>query len=390
MAGLKPWRKRLKRFGLVVLAALPVAVIGLWIAVHRYPRLGPAIADGLRSIIGTDAVSWLEEVAYGIEDRWNSWWRSEEEPKAYWETPSEPARSASPPKQPKKFPEFRPADVGPLFKALAAKGDGVWVPVPDPKRANDPPAMYKTLLHPDRKRPWAELFLVAVDLRRVELRAMAGTAEPRSLAPGARDYQRSGRIPANEHARLLAAFNGGFKSEHGQWGMRVDGVTLVAPRAFGCTFASERDGKPVIDAWEKLAPRHEELRWWRQGPPCMYLDGKRHGALWDPDARGWGAALGGDTVIRRSAVGLDASGKVLYLAVTNYTIAQALADGMHHAGAVDVAQLDVNWSYPKIVMFPQRGTEIEAESLFQGFMVEPAEYLREASPRDFFYLLHHE
>src|SRR5690606_22558075 len=158
----------------------PLATLGLWIAVHNVPWLGPAIADGLRSVLGTERVSRLEDFVYGVEDRWNQFWRKDEPPKAYWEVPetSEPP----PPPDPSgsaeagpALPPFRPADVGPMFKFLAAKGDGVWIGVPDPVAPGDPPILYKTLIHPDSKRPWAELFVVAVDLRRVELHLVAGT-----------------------------------------------------------------------------------------------------------------------------------------------------------------------------------------------------------------------
>jgi hypothetical protein len=382
------WRRRIKRTLAGLAIGMPIGVLALWMAVHRYPALGPWLADTLRSIIGTDAVSRLEEIAYGVEDRWNRFWREDEPPRAHWEVPS-----AQPPLPPSEasarptLPPFRPADVGPLFNSLAAKGDGSWVAVPDPHAPQAPIALHKTLLHPDRKRPWAELFVVAVDLRQLEIHPVAGSSEPASVAPGARDYQRPALVPSEARERLVMAFNGGFKTEHGRWGMRVDGVTLVPARAFGCTVAAERDGDLIIDAWENLSERQQSLRWWRQTPPCMALDNKRHGGLWDPDARGWGVALGGDTVIRRSAIGLDADGGVLFVSVSNHTTAQAIADGMLHAGAVDIAQLDVNWSYPRIVVFPPDGADRrKAESLFQGFEVEPDDYLRERAPRDFFYL----
>ena len=61
---------------------------------------------------------------------------------------------------------------------------------------------------------------------------------------------------------------------------------------------------------------------------------------------------------------------------------------MLHAGAWDVAQLDVNWSYPKILVF-RRGSsgEIEAQSLFPGFVFDKDEYLRKRAPKDFFYVV---
>lgn len=387
------WRRRLERVAVGLAIAVPVGVLLLWIAVHRFPWLGPLIADNLRSLLGAERVSRIEDFVYGLEDTWNQWWRSDEAPKAYWEVPTgsaavpEPAPSPSADAGPPPPPPFQPKDVGPLHGALAAQGDGVWVAVPDPAKPSAPPLMYKTLIHPDRKRPWAELFVVAMDLTQIELHLVAGSAEPRALTAEGRKYERTGLIPIDHHDRLLAGFNGGFKMEHGRWGMRIDGVTLIDGRPHGCTITKAEKGQLSIAPWQEIEDRHEGFAWWRQTPPCMYLEGKRHGGLWDPEAKGWGAALEGDTVIRRSAFGLDTDRKVLFVSVSNHTTARAIADGMHHAGAADVAQLDVNWSFPRFVVFPEDRGKRYTRSLFEGFEVTEDDYLRDANARDFFYVV---
>jgi len=387
------WRRRLKRFFVGLAIAIPVAGLILWIAVHRYPWLGPVIADNLRALLGPERVSRIEDFVYGLEDTWNQWWRSDEKPKAYWEVPSTSAPPPPPPPPssadagPPPPPPFQPKDVGPLHGTLAAQGDGVWVPVPDPARPSAPPLMFKTLIHPDRKRPWAELFVVVMDLTQIDLHLVAGSAEPRALTPEGRKYERTGLIPSEDQSRLLAGFNGGFKMEHGRWGMRIDGVTLIPGRRHGCTIAKEKDHHLVIAPWQDIEDRNESFLWWRQTPPCMYLKGERHGGLWDPDAKGWGAALEGDTVIRRSAFGLDENREKLFVSVSNHTTARAIADGMHHAGAADVAQLDVNWSFPRFVVFPEDRGKRYTRSLFEGFEVDEDDYLRDPNARDFFYVL---
>ena len=118
-----------------------------------------------------------------------------------------------------------------------------------------------------------------------------------------------------------------------------------------------------------------------------------HGVL-HPGLRGerstfWGATLDGETIIRRSAVGLSADRKVLYVGIGDSTSAKAIAVGMSHAGAVDVAQLDVNWSYPRFVLYRPRETgahELVATALCPGFEFGEDEYVRERADRDFFYL----
>jgi hypothetical protein len=104
--------------------------------------------------------------------------------------------------------------------------------------------------------------------------------------------------------------------------------------------------------------------------------------------RRWGATLDGNTVIRRSAVGLNQERTILYVGISHHTNARVMAQGMHHAGAVTVAQLDVNWSYPKFVTYePSENGELNAVALASGFEFSDGEYLRERSMRDFFYLV---
>jgi hypothetical protein len=261
--------------------------------------------------------------------------------------------------------------------------------MPDPRRPGEPIYMMKTLLHPDAGRSWAEVFVVAVDLRRVRLYAVAGTREPAADSPEGEKYERTALIPSNHDEELLAAFNGGFMTEHGGYGMKIDGVTLVKPKPNACTIAVYDDDAVRIAPWRELAADEPRMRWFRQAPECMWAHDVLHPGLVGGKGLKWGATLDGETVIRRSAIGLNAARDVLYVSITNHSTARVLADGMHHCGAVDVAQLDVNWSYPKFVTFEpsESGPERKAVALADGFEYSPDEYIRKKQRRDFFYLM---
>ena len=91
---------------------------------------------------------------------------------------------------------------------------------------------------------------------------------------------------------------------------------------------------------------------------------------------------------RVSAIALSQDGETLFVAVTNFTTARALALGMRAAGGWNVAQLDVNRSFPKFLLFPRdEAGNRHAASLFSGFMFDADEMIEEANPRDFFYLV---
>jgi hypothetical protein len=286
-----------------------------------------------------------------------------------------------------ELPPFSPKAVGPALETFSAEGDGEWVPMVDPRRPGEPPRMFKTLLHPDKSRSWSEVFVVAVDLRTVSVRPVMGYQEPRTDKKEAEGYVRPAKIPKEHWDSLLAAFNGGFMAEHGHYGVYFDGITFIDPKDDACTLAQFSDGHLEVRSWPKMSDRLPEMVWYRQAPNCMYEDGKMHPNLKIYRARKWGATLDGETVIRRSAVGISADQQILYVGISNHTNAKVMALGMHHAGAVHVAQMDVNWSYPKFVTYEldQEGKLVPV-ALAEGFEFNEHLYLRERSMRDFFYL----
>ncbi|MBN2196628.1 MAG: hypothetical protein JW751_27700 [Polyangiaceae bacterium] len=397
-------RRERRWFWRLCLATVGGAVFGvaiLWWAVHWFDWAGPLVADTLRSILGVDRVARLEDLAYGIEDRVHRLTRGDASPQARWNVPTSPSAAPSAASSvatgsngTPELPVFRPTDVGAVHVSWSAPGDGQWVPMEDPRRPGELPYLYKTLLHPDRNRSWAEVFVVAIDLRRVVLHLLPGYQEPQSDTPEAKERllhrspARPAVIPASDHEALLAAFNGGFKTEHGHYGMRIDGITIAPPRGNACAVSLFPGDELRIMDWDALAPRAEEVIWYRQAPRCMVEGGKLHPLLSDPHATWWGATLDKETVIRRSAIGVDPRHEVLFVGITNSTTAQALAQGMRHAGADAVAQLDVNWSYPKFFTFAPKaaGGSLVAVPLTDDFDFSEGELLRERAMRDFFYV----
>lgn len=395
-SGRKTWPRWKK---LVLCGALlsPVAIGGLWVALHSIPWMGPLVANSLRATIGKDNVTRLEEFVYSIEDRVNQTVKSGEAPKAYWKVPAQKPAVAPPP--PDKatieqavivkelIPPFAPTSPGPVHKSWSAEGDGQWVPMIDPRRPEEAPRMFKTLLHPDDSRSWAELFVVAVDLRQVSVMPVMGYQEPRSTKKEAESYERPAKIPKEHYGALLAGFNGGFMAEHGQYGVYFDDILFIDPKEDACTLAQFKDGSFDVASWSKIKARQSEMSWFRQAPNCMYENGEMHPALKVHQARKWGATLDGNTVIRRSAVGISRDKQILYVGISNHTTAKVMALGMHHAGAESVAQMDVNWSYPKFVTFEERKDGfLYPIALAEGFEFSDKLYLRERSMRDFFYL----
>jgi hypothetical protein len=395
-------RGRLARIALGMFGAAVLSVALAWYAVHHFDWAGPLVANSLRAILGDDSVAKLEDLVYGAEDGVNRVLKKNEPPKAYWNVPNAAAPAAAEPvatasaeasAAPANANAFSPANPGPALKDWSAPGDGDWVGIKDPRHGDEPPRMFKTLLHPDKGRSWAEVFVVAIDLKEVELYPVAGTQEPQPDSDDAKKYTREGKIPVAKQATLIAAFNGGFMTEHGGYGMKLDGITIAKAKPRACTIAFYKDESMRIASWPELAAGESEMLWFRQTPECMWENDTLHAGLQaGAGLKKWGSTVDGETVIRRSGIGLNADRSVLYVAITNHTSARVLADGLHHAGASDVAQLDVNWSYPKFVTFEPIGhtSVLHPVPLAPGFEYSDDEYLRKKEKRDFFYILRRE
>jgi hypothetical protein len=171
--------------------------------------------------------------------------------------------------------------------------------------------------------------------------------------------------------------------------MKVDGVTLMPPRSLCCVVAKMKDGDLLIRDWSAVETQEPEMLWWRQTPICMYDEGKPHPAL-SMSKLGWGApSVSGTTVIRRSAIGLSEDGRVLFVGIGDHVTGRSIAEAMHHAGAHSIAQLDVNFSYPKFLTYDHAAPgskELKPVPLTDNFEYEPDQYVGSRSQRDFFYL----
>lgn len=367
--------------------------IVLWIAIHRVPWLGPALADGVRAVVGPVPVAWAEDVAYGWQDRVNRWRHGKDAPHTYWEVPANgdvvasgvPAPVSSSGDATPSNPSFPPKSFEAPHPHVASPGDGVWVPIRGRAEVGQTIAMVKTMVHPDFERPYTVLALVAMDLAKIQLQAAAGTFEPRD--PTFPSELRTGKVPPQRLDTLIAAFNGGFQTIHGGYGMMIDGHRIGEPRKDACTVGIYVDGSIRIRSWSTIEPETGEMVAYRQTPRCLVEQGVRHPDLENRYNTSWGAVVNGGTLIRRSALGISEDGKVLFFGMGDSLTARSLADGMKAAGAHDVAQLDVNHVFPRFVFFGQSRGKLEAvEPLCPGFSFSPGDYVTAPMARDFFYV----
>jgi len=248
--------------------------------------------------------------------------------------------------------------------------------------------MVRSTVHPHSIKGFAYVAVVAVDLRRVDLRLVAGTQEPESrVVPQDR---RPGLVPEAEVPDLLAVFNGGYMAKHGNFGMMIAGDTFLQPREDSCLVALQKDGGIRVGPWPELKSGVADMLAYRQTPVCLVEQGATNPSLrFEETNRKWGAAINGDREIRRSAIGLDRSRKILFYGLGEWVTAAVLAEGMKAAGADAAAQLDINWSYTYFLLFgrPAAGDPVQVVSaLVPKIKYSAQRYVTRAWSRDFFYL----
>jgi hypothetical protein len=390
-----PWRRRARNAAL----ASVVSAAGLWTAAQVNPRVGPAVADGLRAVFGAGFVAWLEDTAYGAQDRYNGWRHGGDAPKTFWT--AEPAKPLPPPStgltndggmsavgdagatpsNDAGAADFSPSDFTPPFPQVAGKGDGQWIPMADD--VGTTPIMWKAQVHSDPKRPYTAVAIVAIDLTHARLHAVAGTDEPASETVKAK--QRPGRVPTEDHAALVAVFNGGWQAVHGHFGMMVDGLELLPPRDKCCTVALYKDHSLRIAPWTELSGEVPSIQSYRQTPQCLRTNGA-HNVILQDTSRNWGTAVDGNTVIRRSGIGVNKARNVLYYAVGDSLTGLSLAEALGAAGAADAAELDVNWAFPRFLTYEHKGALPSVSSSLIQASFKPTEYVGISWYRDFFYV----
>lgn len=295
------------------------------------------------------------------------------------------AAAIADPTAPPRYAAFPPAPGRVLEERTRQPGDGEWTPLEAGGTVAGLPVLYTTRVHTDRVKKWVYVQVVAVDLTRTTLHLAAGTTEPKSAVVPA--TERPGLVPAEQQAQLAAVFNGGFRAEHGGYSMKVAPHVFFEPRADACVIVL---GKRVeVGPWETLKTQAEAADAFRQTPRCLVHGGELHPDLKEArKLRHWGRSIEKKDEVRRSAVGVDASGEILFYGLGEWTTPADLARGMQAAGAVSAAQLDINWSYTKFLFFD---ADSSGQLRVSGGLIEELEYPQRGytsrpSYRDFFYI----
>jgi hypothetical protein len=225
----------------------------------------------------------------------------------------------------------------------ALPGEGRWIPLEKdpfitPTAAGTTPPFVTSFIRPDRDRPDVRVYITLWDPRQIALHMEAGTVEPIS----ATGEHGAGKIPRTPEVmkHVVAAFNGGFQAQHGEYGMRADGVEYLPAKPYAATVVELSDGSNGFGAWPASPSVPSDVVALRQNLTALVQNDR-----FNPWGRGWwgGAPPGWPDNVHtaRSALCLTHEGFVGYFYSANIS-PEDLAQGMLAARCAFGIHLDMN------------------------------------------------
>jgi hypothetical protein len=396
-----------------------IAVLILFfIGIQTWPAFGAQGADFLRGIIGDKAVAGLEMDFNQAQDIVQNlkYQLGLDKPVAPWTTlpaslqtlvPTttliEPVISAPETQTPEPIqttptpavlnpPEPTSAPAPPAWPPVAltalgtAQGEGVWSAYIQDSQGHT--AAYRTFLQPDPTRPYTLVAVVAIDLTRTRLHFVLGTTEPALPDATPDPAARSGAIPAPDRVAnvLLAAFNGGFKARHGEFGAMADGVIGLPPKDGLGTLVIYKNGRVSLGEWGTGMAIPPDMAAFRQNGPLVIQQGKIDPRIYNNSPQDWGYTVNDVSPTVRSGIGLSSDEKTLFYFCGPSLSMDVLAKSMQAAGAWNAIQLDINNYWTLFVKFQPSGSKLIPEPLLPQLMVANVERYLWNYSRDYFYI----
>jgi hypothetical protein len=424
------------RIGLLIVLILFV-LLGIIYFSNNWSALGAGIANPLRSIIGNQGVASLETFLFNLQDRVNQWEYNSgrKQPAAPWQiddsglslgasatpvpspivgnqivdsttlegeqtpvittiasAPSPTATLAVTQDTPEEAPTEEPTPTStpiltewmpePVTPFGTVDGEGVWSAYIQDATGRTVAA--RTFLQPDMERPFAYVAVVAFDLTAVRLNFVIGFDEP-SLKGGPKG---KGVIsPEDFQAEvLLAVFNGGFQSTHGEYGAMQDGFVPLPPKDNAATVAVYQEGDVRLGEWGTEIVESADMVAYRQNCTMVVHNGEISQRVFNNSTADWGGTIDNQIVTWRSGLGISEDGQTLYYYVGPSLSMPSLADAMLASGAYQSMLLDINAFWVFFAAIHEKEGSLLPEPLLPEVMKHNIERFLHPFPRDFFYI----
>jgi hypothetical protein len=189
--------------------------------------------------------------------------------------------------------------------------------------------------------------LISFDQRALELRLHSGTVDA-----GGSGWRWGPDVAGPELGHLVAAFNGAFKLSTGAGGF-VSYGHVGAPLGDGLgSIVTYRNGRTDIGSWRTEVPGAGAVASVRQNLTLLIDHGTPAASVGCRSC--WGATLGGVDNPARSALGITASGHLVWAGGEHLTVGQ-LAEALIKANVVRAVELDINPQWVAGYLYGHRG-----------------------------------
>lgn len=215
----------------------------------------------------------------------------------------------------------------------------------------------------------------------------AGTAGTRAREPGG-TWPEPPYIGGADLARVVAAFNGGFRFQDAHGGFYLNGQTAVPLQPGAASVVLYRDHHVNIGLWNHDVTMTPDVTAVLQNLALLVDGGHLDPTASYSDTKLWGHTLGSNTVVARSGIGITSSGALIYVAGPALT-ARTLAESLLRAGAVRAMTLDINPEWVTFNLFqhpdPTNPMVVTGEKLYPQIQRTARRYLAPTrESRDFF------
>jgi hypothetical protein len=253
-------------------------------------------------------------------------------------------------------------------------GEGVWQPYGD--AVHGAAAMQVAYLRPDDVHGTVLAAVVRIDQTAASFRLVPG-----SKVPGHGPWPGGDAVPASDRANLLAAFNSGFRIGDSRGGYMEAGRTAAPLRNGAASMIIDAHGTIDVVSWTNATAASAPVAV-RQNLDLIVDGGQLVAGLDDNTGNRWGHTVGNKLFVWRSGIGIDAQGRVLYVASEGLSV-RTLAALLQRAGAVRAMELDINHAWVSFNAFHHEASGVLTGSKLLSSMSKPADRYLHPDTRDF-------
>ena len=319
-----------------------------------------------------DTVSWIERAYYSHNQPPRGGTLTDGLPIAVSDATATPDSHATSPTRSQANPAT-PDRILPLARQPLA-GEGVWNPLGD--TVNGVVAMQVAYLRPDDVHGTVVAAVVRIDQAHVSFQLVPGAHEP-----GHGPWASGNAVAQGDLGRLLAAFNSGFRISDSRGGFMAQGRTIGRLRDGAASFVISADGSLDVVSWTAAAAAARPTAV-RQNLDLLVDGGQLVSGLDDNTGDRWGHTVGNKLLVWRSGLGIDANGRVLYVAWSGLSV-RTLATLLQRAGAVRAMELDINHAWVSFNAFHHTTTASMVGTKLLDGMSKPASRYLGPDSRDF-------